>query len=231
MTTFQKTIKYAALTFAVCLAVFIITAIMDAVIMAIDGVSGTDGKSVTESHTYHDIHSIDVDMGLGDITIRSEGSEFIVNANDVWGFEIKENSGSLKIETGSHNFISGSSDSSLEIIVPKDYVLDSLTVEVGVGKCVIEDIDTVKADFDTGVGELNCTGLTAGKCKFDSGIGAVSVSFKGSISDYSIALDKGIGSATINGESYSESTHKNKGAKNTIDLDCGIGGIDIKFED
>ena len=230
MNNTQKTIKYIALAFAVCLTVFIITTIFDVVVGIIDGISGKDDKAVTASYTYDSITSLDVDMGLGDIVIRCEGNEFVVNANNVWGFEIKENNGKLTIETGSKSLFSDSEDSSLEIIVPKDLTLDKLKAEVGAGTCTIDSISADTTDFDTGAGELICHRLNTKNCKVDSGIGAVTMSFMGNVSLYSIVLDKGIGSAEINGESYNKSKHQNNDAERKIDVDCGIGGIELNFE-
>lgn len=230
MTTFQKSVKYIALVFATCLAIFIITGVLDTVIRIVDGINDKD-LSTTASYTYENISSLDIDMGVGNIIFRSEGTDFIVNANDVWGFEISESDGSLKIRSGSKNFLSGDSDSTLEIIVPKDCILEDLNIEVGVGECKIDGINTTHADLDSGVGEIICNGFSAKSCRVNAGVGDVEINFAESSDEYSILLDRGIGSAKINGETYSESRHKNSTAKRTIDLDCGIGEIELNFND
>lgn len=230
MSNWQKIIKYLALVFAVCLTVFIVTTIFDVAVEVIDGITGHGGKSVTDTYTYDNIKSLDVEMGLGDVVIRSQGDDFIVKVNEVLGFEIKEKSGDLKIETGSRSFGSNGENSSLEIIVPENCRLENFKVEIGAGTCTIDGISTENADFDTGAGKLICNNLDVNNCKTDSGVGSVTLSLTGSMEDYSIILDKGIGSADIDGESYSEDKHKNSRADRKLDIDCGIGSIEIDFE-
>lgn len=230
MTTFQKVTKYAAFTFAICLAVFIITVIAETAIGIISSITGADGKETTKTYTYDSIRSLDVEMGAGTLIIRAEGDSFIVKATNLLGFSEDEANGTLKIKSGSTNFFSGGSDSSLEIIVPKDFTLDKLDVELGAGECTVKNISAKNSEFDNGAGELTCSGFYSEKCKVDSGVGEVSMSFTGSTDDYSVILDKGLGGASVNGESYSKDRHKNSSAPNTIDVDCGIGDIEINFE-
>ena len=60
------------------------------------------------------------------------------------------------------------------------------------------------------------------------GIGAVDLNLTGSPVDYQIRLDKGIGSATMDGKSLSGGSTVGNGA-NRIDIDGGIGSISIHF--
>lgn len=230
MTTFQKTIKYAALGFAACLTIFVVTVIFDTLSNVFDGISNPDDYAVSDTYTYENIDSIDVELGLGSMIIRSEGDTFIVNANDALGLTIKERDGTLYIETGTSLWGSGS-DCSIEVIVPADFVLTSLNLEVGAGKCTVDNIHTKNGDFEVGVGSLVGNGLTIEKGKIDSGIGAVELSFANNIETYSITLDKGLGSAKLNGSKYNEDKHKNSSAEYTLNIDCGIGDIDLDFAD
>ncbi len=229
MTPFQKSIKYLALVFAVCLTVFIVSIIFDVAIEIVDNISGSGDKVVSSTTTYENIDSIDIDMGVGDVIIRVEGDEFVVIADEVLGFKAKEQNGKLKIETGSKTWGS-KGDASLEIIIPENTTINEFDIEVGVGKCTISDLKAIKADFDMGVGNLEGNTLQVEDCKIDFGIGDVELDFIGNVEDYSIILDKGLGSAEINGEKYSESEFKNKSAKYKIDADCGLGAIAINFD-
>lgn len=229
MTTFQKSIKYLTLVFAVCLTVFIVSIIFDVAIEIVDNFSGSGDKVVSSTTTYENIDSIKVDMGLGDVIVRVEGEELIIIANELLGFETKEQDGKLKIETGSKTWGS-KGNASLEIIIPENSIIELLEIEVGVGKCTVSDLKAIKADFDMGVGNLEGSTLEIEDCKINFGIGDVELDFIGNVEDYSVILDKGLGSAKVSGEKYSESEFKNKSAKNKIDADCGVGAIEINFE-
>ncbi len=247
MTTFQKIIKYIALVFAVSLTLFIVTTIFDVMLGVFEGISG-DRKRVSDTYEYDNITSLDAELSYGKMVIRSEGSQFIVNATDVPGLEIEQENGELKIETSGGIFFFGNNDCRLEIIVPEGTVLDDFDVETGAGECSISDIsaknfyvdtgagecsisDVVakNAEFDTGAGELSCKNLDAEYCKVDAGVGEVNMSFTGNSEDYSISIAKGLGDISVNGDDYSKSKHMNGNADRTVDIDMGVGEVEIEF--
>ena len=84
-------------------------------------------------------------------------------------------------------------------------------------------------DLDMGVGKLSLTSKLTGNNKIDSGVGAIDLSLIGSLEDYKISLDKGIGKATISGEDMKDDYTYGTGI-NKIDIDGGIGSINIDFK-
>ena len=229
MTTFQKAIKYISLGFAICLSVFIFSTIAQVILGVISGITGIGEDKITESYTFNDINSLDIDFGAGDLKIKSSGDEFKVNVNEMYGFEYKIDNGTLKIDAGTGSFFD-SDDAYVEIIVPEDFTLENLKIEIGAGKAALTDLNIDYMDAEVGAGKLNGDGLYVKDTSIEVGAGKATLEYVGPVSDYSIMLDKGIGSASVNGEDYSESAHKNSSAENRIDAEVGVGKISLNFK-
>lgn len=101
-------------------------------------------------------------------------------------------------------------------------------VSTGTGKLTIRGGQLHDLAMDMGVGKLEFTGQLTGTNDMNLGIGAVDLNLTGSPEDYQIRLDKGIGSATMDGKSLSGGSTVGNGA-NRIDIDGGIGSISIHF--
>lgn len=101
-------------------------------------------------------------------------------------------------------------------------------IDGGAGKITISNSSLQNLDLDMGVGELNLDASLAGNSDLDLGIGAANIGLSGSVQDYTIAIDKGLGSATIDGQKVSGETVHGNGS-NFIDIDGGIGNIKVSF--
>lgn len=104
---------------------------------------------------------------------------------------------------------------------------ESALIENGAGEVVLKDVMLEDAVFDCGVGRVSVTGQLLGENTIDCGIGEVDLELTGRIGDYDINIDKGLGSARINGEKYRQSFYQNLNANHSIDVDGGIGSISI----
>lgn len=104
---------------------------------------------------------------------------------------------------------------------------ESALIENGAGEVVLKDVMLEDAVFDCGVGRVSVTGQLLGENTIDCGIGEVDLELTGRIGDYDINIDKGLGSARINGEKYRQSFYQNSNANHSIDVDGGIGSISI----
>lgn len=98
----------------------------------------------------------------------------------------------------------------------------------GAGEIVIDYSNINNLDLDMGVGKLSLTSKLTGNSKIDSGIGKVDLSLMGSLEDYQITLDKGLGSATIDGNTMNDDTTYGTGY-NKLDIEGGIGSINIEL--
>ena len=107
-------------------------------------------------------------------------------------------------------------------------VANSADIEGGAGKIVIEDSNITNLDLDMGAGKLLLNSKLTGNSKIDAGIGKMDLLLIGSLNDYNIELDKGIGSASINNNNMENDKTYGTGT-NKIEIDGGIGSINIDF--
>lgn len=110
---------------------------------------------------------------------------------------------------------------------------EKFTIDVGAGRLEVSDIKADKLDIDCGIGEVEVAGSVSGKAKADCGVGRIAMELAGNEEDYDYEISCGLGSVKINGKEYSSlSTDKeidnNAGSK--IELDCGVGEIDVIVE-
>ena len=106
--------------------------------------------------------------------------------------------------------------------------LDEASIDGGAGEIVINDGAINNLDLDIGVGRFALTSDLTGNNKVDSGVGEVNINLIGDSSYYKIKLDKGIGSATIDGNNMKDDTYYGTGS-NIVDIDGGVGSIKINF--
>ena len=107
-------------------------------------------------------------------------------------------------------------------------VTNSADIEGGAGKIVIEASSINNLDLDMGAGKLLLNSKLTGNNKIDAGVGKMDLLLIGSLNDYNITLDKGIGSASINNSNMENDKTYGIGT-NKIDIDGGIGSINIDF--
>ena len=108
-------------------------------------------------------------------------------------------------------------------------VLKDTEIEGGAGKMTIKDGDIHNLDLEMGIGSLSLTSKLTGNNHIDAGVGEINLNLLGTMNDYNISLDKGIGSATLAGNSMDDNTQYGTGS-NKIDIDGGVGSISIDFK-
>ncbi len=111
---------------------------------------------------------------------------------------------------------------------------EDMSIEVGAGKVEFSDLKADSLKVDCGVGEVQLAGSVSEKVKADCGIGKISMKLDGKEEDYDYKVSCGIGAVTINGVNYSSlSTDKkiNNHSDREIDLDCGIGEIEVSLSE
>lgn len=225
----QRIIKYTAIGFAVGLAIYISTFILDMGKEFIDIINGTGDKLVTGTFEYQDVSSLDVSLGIGDLELKQEGTELIVEVNEILGYEATVKNGKLVIKSGSASWRS-KKGSTMTITVPESVNLNEIKLDMGVGRTSIEGINGEKLDIDLGTGAFIGENIICDYCKIDAGVGSVDVGFKVDPEEYSVILDKGLGDVSINGKDYSESDWKKSGTDKKIDIDCGVGEVKVNIE-
>ena len=114
--------------------------------------------------------------------------------------------------------------------IAKISAISSSRINGGAGELNISDGELANLDFDMGVGKVAIVSRLSGNCEADCGVGDLSLTLIGTQDDYRIDLDKGVGEAVIGGERASDGAVFGNGA-NSVDVDGGVGRIEIKFEE
>ena len=102
-------------------------------------------------------------------------------------------------------------------------------IEGGAGQITIGGGSLNDLNFDMGVGELNITSLITGNSELNLGVGEVKITLIGGREDYTVELNKGLGSIRFDGESISTGKTVGNG-KNSLQIDGGIGSIEVSFK-
>ena len=117
-----------------------------------------------------------------------------------------------------------------EVQIESLIATSSSDIDGGAGKITIADGSLNNLDLDMGVGQLNLTSAVLGNSEFDLGVGETNIVLIGSKDDYEIDVEKGIGSITLDGKTVSDFDSIGSG-NNRIDIDGGIGAINLSFEE
>lgn len=247
MTTFQKTVKYIATALAIVLSVSIISGIMG-IIALFTGISSADATA-DNLKTYsvsQNVKNIEIDVNAANISFK-KGNTFSIESN-LNKLDVSERNGTLKIKEKRLLGVFYSS-AVLTVTIPENSSFEKLSINSGAGVIEIDSLNITKEavidsgiakisvnagtynnlDIDSGIGGLVFNGKVTGKCEINAGIGDSDITILGKKSDYSIDIDKGIGSITIDGEKIS-SLETNDGKLGKIEIDGGIGSIELNFK-
>lgn len=104
-----------------------------------------------------------------------------------------------------------------------------IDIEGGAGQITIADGALHNLDLDMGVGQLKLTSMLTGESDFKLGVGESNITVLGDQSDYTLDIEKGIGSITLDGTSVSNVDKEGNGS-HSIDISGGIGAIHLQFE-
>lgn len=116
-----------------------------------------------------------------------------------------------------------------KVIIDSLTVEDSAEIDGGAGEIAILSGNINNLDLNVGVGKFTLTSKLTGNSKIDAGVGKLDIILFGTIDDYRIRVDKGIGSAKLGNDDMKSGNIYGSGV-NIIDIDGGIGSIDIKIQ-
>lgn len=146
------------------------------------------------------------------------------NLNDV---NIENGAGSMKLDyldTKNIDLDLGAGRVDINNLV----VSNKADIDTGAGEVIIGSGKLNNLDLDLGVGSFRMNALVSGNSTIDQGVGEVNLNLYGSGDDYSINLDKGLGSAIIDGSKVDDDVVIGKGI-NKIDISGGVGSIKVNF--
>ena len=250
MTRAQQIIKYAAIAFALFLAVSIIAGIVGAVGI-IAGLTTGGESAIGEETTLtvdETVTRLDIELGAAELIVRT-GPAFSVTENSEY-ITCKVQGGALKIEERSHGWKVNSEAATVVVELPQGQVFETVEIVAGAGKVTIEDLVTSREtdieggagaidirnseftdlDLVLGVGKVRLEAAILGDSSIEFGVGEADVTLLGSATDYSVRMDKGIGSATLDGvemksgEKYGNGSHR-------VEMDGGVGAVKLRFSE
>lgn len=106
-------------------------------------------------------------------------------------------------------------------------VKNNAKIECGAGQVIIKNSELANANIEAGVGKLVYSGDLTGNTQIDCGVGDVELELTGDAEKYAIHTEKGIGDIKINDSSVANDSTIGNG-ENKIDIEGGIGNVDIK---
>lgn len=115
-------------------------------------------------------------------------------------------------------------------IVADQLQADSGKLNGGAGAVHFTDVQLNDFAIKGGVGLIDIQGLVTGDLEIDCGVGQTSLDINASVNDYFITADQGIGPITINGQNLSETGTGSKSAPHHIDIDGGVGPVNLTFK-
>lgn len=228
MNSFQRTIKYIAIGFAVLLAVGIISAIIQVGVIIASVVSGGvafhNTETVDFSEAFTNVNSLEVSNSTGQLTIL-EGDTFKVETENVSkNFEAEvTKDGTLKILDNNKNInflwfrFNGinNPNSKITIYLPKEFIAKEVKLDTGAGNVDISGIQTEYLLLSAGAGNMNGTDITAKRAKIDGGVGNINLE---NVNFQSSDFDCGVGNLTVEGTLLGKN-----------EFDCGVGDVNLNL--
>ena len=147
-------------------------------------------------------------------------------------FEIELGAGEIKVEEMDTK-VAEVSIGAGKMDVRNMNVTDEISCDVGAGELIIRELDTKKAKFECGVGSIKVDGKVAGDLDADCGMGEMDIILNGNEEEYNYNVSCGVGNINLNGHNYSFSSNnriKNESSIGTIDLDCSVGSLKLRFK-
>lgn len=249
MTRAQLIIKYAAIAFALFLAISIIGGIVGAVGILAGLTSGTESATGEETTLTVDepVTRMDIELGAAELIIRT-GDAFSVTENSEY-ITCKVQGGTLKIEERSHGWKVDTAGT-VVIELPQGQVFETVEITAGAGKVTVDglvanrevdieggagEIDIrgsqfTDLDLELGVGKITLEAAILGDSSINFGVGEADVTLLGSAADYTVRMDKGIGSAKLDGVEMQNGVKYGTGAAN-VDMDGGVGSVTLRFSE
>lgn len=170
------------------------------------------------------------------------------------GFEIYQKNQKLVIDQPHYWWFSDYEAAQIKIIIPEDFTFDLTTIEMIAGKVNMNNLHTNDLDITVAAGQLELDGVNCydfsldsglgqtlvynlkgrGHIDVDLGLGDVYMLLEGNESEYNYNVNVGLGNVRIGHEEFSgiadRSSYNSRGRK-TIDVDCGLGSVDIEMEE
>ena len=163
------------------------------------GINNTDSKLII---------TIPKNIELSDINISDSASKILIMDINVSNFEIEQGIGLLEI---------------------KDSYIKNASIDGGIGEIDVTNTTLYNLELDSGIGDIDMTASIMGNSEISCGIGNIDINLIDDKNNYSINIEKGIGSIKVDNKEVENNTIYGNGI-NKLDIDGGIGSINISFD-
>lgn len=222
--------------------------------------SGSISGNQEDVSDFQGVREIQLEVTYLKVIVKEgDGDDVLVDASQVNSrlrdrLVYGQESGELTIEAKDHSFwkqISKTNAGKLVIQLPKDRAMEDVSLEVGAGQLIIEQINTGCLDInvgagqavvkqfevkdlniDCGAGQAELSGTVARKAEVDCGVGEVVMNLSGTQNEYDYELDCGIGELRVGSDSYTglgSKRHIDNGTGKKMEINCGIGRVEVSF--
>ncbi|MGB4610552.1 MAG: DUF4097 family beta strand repeat-containing protein [Saccharofermentanales bacterium] len=103
-------------------------------------------------------------------------------------------------------------------------------IEAGAGKLIVRDSTFNNLDLEMGVGQFEFSGKLLGKNSLKMGVGSSQIDLTGSLDDYKLDVEKGIGDIYVGDDKLKSNTQIGQGDRE-LDFEGGIGSVKINFSE
>ena len=190
--------------------------------------------------TYTDAESLDLEIGAAQCRIIPwDKDEWqVIGYHMPSGFSSRMKGDVLEItceRKGWRFWESTGSNTVLELYIPKEKLLNKVIIDAGVGEVGTEEgfLSCQKLELNCGVGECSINADIRKEAKISGGVGEVTLTLLGEEEDFDYDLECGIGEIILGGtkiEGLSGSQKIDNHSGRDIQIECGIGSVEILFE-
>ncbi|MGI6423131.1 MAG: DUF4097 family beta strand repeat-containing protein [Candidatus Dojkabacteria bacterium] len=221
MKTFQTIIKYTALVFAITLIVVIFKLTIDSLLFVGNlfdknpRVESLVEREIT--FDFNDYKNLDIQTMASRLTLKT-GDRFSVTTNNK-DITVQESKDTIIINDNNRESIYFYNENlELIVVLPTNTTLDSIRIDTGAGKMLIEELNCKNATINLGAGGLEVNKIdVTNEIKISGGIGKITI-HHGSLNNLEADLGVGKLSAILS------LTGKNN-------INTGIGGLDLELLD
>lgn len=178
--------------------------------------------------------NLDIEFGAGTLEIVYADVEKVeVQRKNTTDFSCYVEEETLHIKGGLQIGVN-SDEGSIVVKIPRNMSFDEVDLEFGAGKANLTGLVANSVDIEIGAGEVNLKGLDTKALDTAVGAGKLYIELVGVESDYNYEAECGmgdikIGTTSVSGMGGSKKT-SNPGASRFMDLECGMGEIQIEFQ-
>ncbi|MEE1314827.1 MAG: DUF1700 domain-containing protein [Faecalimonas sp.] len=178
--------------------------------------------------------NLDIELGVGELELCYGDVEQVqIEQKDVTGFKSYVKEYTLCVEGGKKVGIN-QGGGHITIVIPRDMTFEEVDLEIGAGKATVDAMLARELDIQVGAGKATLSGVDVNVLSAEVGAGELAVQLVGAQTDYNYDVECGMGDILIGSGRYtgigSEQHFANAGAMRNVELECGIGKLQLSFE-